>query len=101
MMQAADVGHVIEQLKALMGAGPGSNPEALSQAEAILARIRQAATLTTYTAEKVAAVADGFRTWLSAGGGQKALAVEEFRSNLQRDIDKLRHALARRSEGQD
>jgi len=100
-MQAADIGHVIEQLKALMGTGPGSNPEAQAQAEAMLDRIRQAAPPTPYTAERVAAVASGFRTWLSAGGSQAGGSVDDCRRSLQREIDKLRHALSRRSEGQD
>ena len=100
-MQAAEVAHLIDQLRGMVSAGPGVQLDVLNQVNALLARIRMAAPPTAYTAEKVAAVESGFMTWLSAGGGQEPGGAEEFRGMLQRDIDKLRHALARGSASQD
>jgi hypothetical protein len=101
-MQAADVGHAIERLVALVGAGPGLNPEVLREVSTILSRMGLGHDATGYKVEKLVAVKGGFETWLSLRKWEAfGNDPNSFRNHLLSDIEKLRKALARRTEGQD
>ncbi len=91
-MEAVDVLHAIERLVAIARSGPGIEPEALKEVSAILSRMGLSSGSPGYKAEKLAAVSEGFGAWSSSGNRPEALL---------HDIEKLRKALARGSEGQD
>ena len=100
-MQAADVGHDIERLVALLGDGPRIDPGALLQVEYVLAHLERGASANPYKLEKIAAVRGDFRNWL---GGTKLPNGSEpsgFKIALTRDIEHLRKAFARGSQSQD
>jgi hypothetical protein len=102
MSEAVDVLHAMERLAALANAGPGVDTEALKEANAVLFRMGLAKGATGYKAEKLAVVRDGFESWFSVrkltdhGDDPKI-----FKAQLLRDLEHLRKALARGSEGQD
>ena len=102
MTEAVDVLHAIERLVALAKTGPGMDPEALKEANAVLVRMGVGNEAAGYKAEKLAVVRDRFETWFSEGkwvdSGEDAMA---FRGHLLLDIEHLRKALARGSGGQD
>jgi hypothetical protein len=101
-MQAADVGHAIERLRELANKGPGAQPEALKEAQAILFRLGVDGDPSGYLSEKLTATRSSFEAWLgenqrgSDGGDRQA-----FGRTLTQDIERLRKALARGSAGQD
>ena len=100
-MQASDAGTAITRLQELVNAGPGANPDALKEVQAILARLGSRET-TGYQTEKLAAVMGSFESWLSGGPLEGSGSdPESLRMHLQHDIEKLRKALARWAEGQD
>jgi hypothetical protein len=94
MSEAVDNLHAIERLLALAGTKPGASPEALAEAHAVLARMGYGRGASGYKAEKLKVVSDGFDSLFA---DPPAIA----RSQLVRDIDYLRKALARGAEGQD
>jgi hypothetical protein len=102
MSEAVDVLHAMARLVALANARPGADAAALGEVDAVLFRMGLGNGAGGYKAEKLAVVRDGFAKWLSArqwaddGGDSKA-----FGSQLLRDLEHLRKALARGSEGQD
>jgi hypothetical protein len=98
-MQAADVGHAIRRLVELAGVGPGPDPEALKEAQAILHRMGSAAEARGYLEEKLIATKGSFDTWL--GVGERRSDPQACREALLQDIEKLRKALARGASGQD
>jgi hypothetical protein len=102
MTEAVDVVHAIERLVALAKASPGADAEALKEAHSVLFRMGLGNGASGYKAEKLVIVRDGFDTWFSEGkwvdSGDDA---KIFRSQLCRDIEHLRKALARGSGGQD
>jgi len=102
MTEAVDVLHAIEQLVSLARTGPGADPEALKEANAILFRMRLENGASGYKAEKLVVVWDGFEPWLSV---RKWVAYGDdpkvFSGHLLSDIEHLRKALARGSGGQD
>jgi hypothetical protein len=100
-MQAADVGHDIERLVALLESGPRVDAAALAQAESVLGHLERGAGGQAYTSEKLAAVRADFKTWLTGGAPPAGMDAATFRHALVRDIEKLRKAFARRSESQD
>jgi len=91
-MEAVDVLHAIERLVAIARSGNGIEPEALEEVSVILARMGLNSGSPGYKAEKLAAVSGGFDAWRSSG---------QRPDTLLPDIEKLRKALARGSEGQD
>jgi hypothetical protein len=102
MTEAVDVVHAMERLVALANAGPRADAGALKEANSVLSRMGLGNRASGYKAEKLAVVRDGFEAWFSArswaDGGDEAKA---FKSHLLRDLEHLRKALARGSEGQD
>jgi hypothetical protein len=102
MSEAVDILHAMERLVALANAGPGADAEALREANTVLLRMGLAKGATGYKAEKLAVVRDGFETWFSvrkwADNGDDS---KIFKAQLLRDLEHLRKALARGSEGQD
>jgi hypothetical protein len=102
MTEAVDVLHAMERLIALLRAEPGTDPAALQEATALLLRMGHRNGAAGYRAEKLQVVHDGFERWFGAGAGMNPGAdPTSFREQLRRDIEHLRKALARGSEGQD
>jgi hypothetical protein len=102
MSEAVDVLHAMERLVALAKAGPGADAGALKEANAVLFRMGLANGASGYKAEKLAVVRDGFEVWFSARKwGDDGDDPGTFRGHLLRDLEHLRKALARGSEGQD
>ena len=93
MSEAVDNLHAIERLVVLAAAGPGANANALQEAQAILSKMGFENGATGYKAEKLKVVWDGFEDL----PGDSGVA----RTQLLRDIDYLRKAMARGAEGQD
>jgi hypothetical protein len=91
-MEAVDVLHAIERLVAIARSGPALDPGAHGEVSAILARMGVSRDSSGYKAEKLSAVSQGFDAWLGSG---------QLPGQLLADIEKLRKALARGSEGQD
>ena len=91
-MEAVDVLHAIERLVAIARSGAEFGPEARAEVAAILSRMGLNSGSPGYKAEKLAAVSGGFDSWQRSGQRPEALLP---------DIEKLRKALARGSEGQD
>lgn len=101
-MQALDVGLAIKRLLELADMGPGANPEALQEAQAILHRMGSRGVASDYLAEKLTATNGSFETWLSERKWQVSGSdPQAFRMTLLQDVEKLRKALARGAEGQD
>ncbi len=101
-MQAADAGHAIKRLQELASVGPGADPNALEEAQAILYRLGNGGEASGYLAEKLAAARGSFDTWFSDSKWEKYSAdPQAFRVILLQDIEKLRKALARGAAGQD
>jgi hypothetical protein len=94
--------HAIEKLLTLVNTGPGANAAASKEAKSVLFRLGQQSRAAGYTAEKLAAVRDDIETWFSP---RNWLAYGDdpqvFKARLLRDIEHLKKALARKSEGQD
>ena len=102
MTEAVDVLHAIERLTALVGPEPVPNPAALESVRAVLASMGLGNGSTGYRTEKLAAVSEDFATWFGVGVPAAISAVPgTFRTRLLRDIEHLKKALARGSEGQD
>jgi hypothetical protein len=100
-MQASDAGKAITRLQELVNQGPGENPEALKEAQAIVLRLGSHEA-TPYQSEKLTAVRGSFETWLSAHKWEAyGSDPQTFRMHLLQDIEKLRKALARWATGQD
>ena len=91
-MEAVDVLHAIERLVGIARTGPEFGPDARAEVAAILSRMGLNNGSPGYKAEKLAAVSEGFGHWSSSGNRPE---------ELLHDIEKLRKALARGSEGQD
>lgn len=91
-MEAVDVLHAIERLVAIARSGPEIGADARAEVAAILSRMGLNSGSPGYKAEKLAAVSEGFGIWSSGGSRPE---------ELLHDIEKLRKALARGSEGQD
>lgn len=101
-MQAADAGHAIGRLKELAKIGPGANPEALKEVQAILYRMGGAGEAAGYLAEKLAVTKGSFEIWLSDRKWEKYGGdPQAFHAILLQDIEKLRKAIARGAAGQD
>ena len=102
MTEAVDVLHAIENLVSLVDRAPATDANVLRDVDAILFRMGLGRGAKGYKAEKLASVRDAFRSWFSArglqGGGDDPQAL---RQRLLLDIEHLRKALARGSEGQD
>ena len=100
MTEAVDVLHAMERLVALANAGPMPDASALQEVNSVLLRMGSGAS--GYKAEKLTAVRDDFAAWFSvrkwAGDGSEAKA---FKGQLLRNLEHLRKALARGTEGQD
>jgi hypothetical protein len=102
MSEAVDVLHAVERLVELAGAGPGPDAGALKEAHSILFRMGLGSGASGYQAEKLVAVRDGFESWFSPQGpAEYGGDCTSVRGRLLRDIEHLRKALARGSEGQD
>ena len=102
MTEAVDVLHAIENLVSLVDRAPATDANVLRDVDAILFRMGLGRGAKGYKAEKLASVRDAFHAWFSArglqGGGDDS---QLFRQRLLLDIEHLRKALARGSEGQD
>ena len=103
MSEAVDVLHAIENLVSLVDRAPATDANVLRDVDAILFRMGLGKGAKGYKAEKLTSVRDAFRSWFSArgphgGGGDDPQAL---RQRLLLDIEHLRKALARGSEGQD
>jgi hypothetical protein len=102
MSEAVDVLHAVERLIGLAEVGPGANAEALQEAKSVLLGMGLVQGATGYKSEKLIAVRDRFETWMgSRNWSQDGEDSREFKRLLLRDIEHLRKALARGSEGQD
>jgi hypothetical protein len=102
MTEAVDVLHAIERLTSLVGAQPEPDPAALQSARDVLRSMGWGKGTTGYKAEKLAAVGEDFVTWF--GTPDPAAASHDpnaFRTRMLQDIEHLKKALARGSEGQD
>lgn len=101
-MQAADVGHAIERLRELADKGPGAQPEALQEAQAILSRLGVDGDPSGYLSEKLTAARGSFEAWLGESKRDRHGSDSQASgATLLQDIEKLRKALARGSAGQD
>ena len=93
MSEAVDNLHAIERLVALAKIGTGASDEVLQEAHAILSKMGFGNGAFGYKADKLKVVWEGFDSL----SGESAVD----RTQLIRDIDYLRKALARGAEGQD
>jgi hypothetical protein len=91
--EAVDVLHAIERLVALANTGQRTDAAALDEVHSILSRMGLGTEATGYKDEKLMAVREGFESWFGVTAVSK--------TQLLRDIELLRKALARGSEGQD
>ena len=102
MTEAVDVLHAISRLTGLVGASPTPDAVALESARAVLRSMGWGNSATGYRAEKLSAVGEDYAAWFGAGV-PSVISTDPgaFRTRLLRDIEHLKKALARGSEGQD
>jgi hypothetical protein len=102
MSEAVNILHAVERLVALAGIGPGADAGALKEVESVLLSMGLGQESSGYKSQKLSAVRDRFETWLgSRNWSQDGEDSRVFKGLLLRDIEHLRKALARGSEGQD
>ena len=101
MTEAIDVLHAMERLVALANTGPRVDAAALKEANAVLFRMGLENGASGYKAEKLAVVRDGIERWFGDRLADSGDDPKIFRAQLLRDLEHLRKALARGSEGQD
>ena len=102
MSEAVDVLHAIENLVSLVDRAPAADANALKDVDAILLRMGLGKAAKGYKAEKLTSVRNAFQSWFGARSVQGGDSdPQAFRQRLLLDIEHLRKALARGSEGQD
>jgi hypothetical protein len=101
MTIAIDALHAIEELTALAGAKAGPDPQALARVHDVLTTMGLNSGATGYKADKLQAVRDDFAAWFGNQGSTGPDDPSASRLRLLRNIEHLKKALARWSEGQD